>query len=466
MNCWIKITNIGTDKTMKRSYFREIQLTNSIIFISSLIALIYCPILVWLNAFWMAIQLSALVLLILLFLLIPAKLKIHIALPLVALGTIYHMTVVSIVIQNSQLELYIILISLIQFAVIKSQKITIPIFILGILAYFGSTLAQDYSETIITMTAPQKIVMNILNSLGLFLGGLYLIIQVKIAYNKFQSDLLKERRRVVSKNQKIELQVKIIAETNKAITDSINYSKRIQNAILPSKNKFNSLLPESFVYYNPKDIVAGDFYWVEKTDENIHFAVADCTGHGVPGAMMSVVCSNALNRALKEFKLLQPNEILDKTRDIVMQDLETSEGNLKDGMDIALCKLSGSELTYAGANIKLYLVRDNELLEYKPDKQPIGLYIGERTPYTNHTLFLQEGDTVYLITDGYVDQFGGKKIKKFKTTALKKLLLSLNKLPMDEQKQLMSTTFDNWKGSLDQIDDVCVMGVLFNKQQK
>jgi serine phosphatase RsbU (regulator of sigma subunit) len=313
------------------------------------------------------------------------------------------------------------------------------------------------------MNSLQKVVMITFNSVGIFIGGLYLIFQVKNSNNKYRIDLLKERESVLKKNKKIERQVEIIAETNKEITDSINYSKRIQNAILPSTAKVKKLMPESFILYKPKDIVAGDFYWVEKTQNNLNFAVADCTGHGVPGAMMSVICTNALNRSLNEFNLIKPNEILDKTRSLVIQDLDASEDNIKDGMDIALCSLSGNILNYSGANIKLYIVRGKEIIEYKPNKQPIGLYIGEQTAYTNHTIELQKDDCIYLITDGYVDQFGGEKLKKFKTPALKKLLIDINELSMLDQGKIVLSTFENWKRNLEQIDDVCVMGIKFNK---
>ena len=463
MNWWNKISNIGIDQTMSKSNTRAIQLTNSIIFISSLIAIIYVPLLIWLEAKWMTIQLVIMILIILSFYLYSPQLKKTIALPIIAIVAIYHMATVSIAIQNSQLELYLILVSLIQFTVIKSKKVSFTIFIIGVLAYFTSLFLQETLETTVTMNKVQKIVMISCNSIGIFLGGLYLIFLVLSSNNKYRIDLLKERQRVVDKNKKIERQVEIIAKTNKEITDSINYSKRIQNAILPSASKVKKLLPESFILYKPKDIVAGDFYWVEETENNINFAVADCTGHGVPGAMMSVICTNALNRSLNEFKLIKPSEVLHKTRAIVLQDLEASEDNIKDGMDIALCSLSGNQLNYSGANIKLYIVRNNEILEYKPNKQPIGLYIGQETSYTNYTIELEKEDCIYLITDGYVDQFGGEKLKKFKTPALKKLLLDINKYPIAQQKQKMESAFDNWKGNLEQLDDVCVMGIKFNK---
>ncbi|MDF1671907.1 MAG: tetratricopeptide repeat protein [Vicingaceae bacterium] len=259
-------------------------------------------------------------------------------------------------------------------------------------------------------------------------------------------------------NETLEVQKKQIEMKNRDITDSIQYAKRIQSAILPTNNLIKKTLPENFVLYLPKDIVAGDFYWMEKNQNGILFAVADCTGHGVPGAMVSVVCNNALNRSVREFQLVEPAEILNKTRDIVIETFEKSEANIKDGMDIALCLLNNLELQYAGANNPLWIIRNNEIIETKGDKQPIGKYMN-KMPFTNHTVNLQNGDTIYLLTDGFPDQFGGEKGKKYKYKPLKEKLLSINSLPLLEQKELLYKEFSEWKGELEQIDDVCLVGI-------
>jgi serine phosphatase RsbU (regulator of sigma subunit) len=249
------------------------------------------------------------------------------------------------------------------------------------------------------------------------------------------------------------------------------------------------LLPESFIYYKPKDIVAGDFYWLETTsnfnsetdclDQIILLAAADCTGHGVPGALVSVVCSNAMNRAVKEFKLFQPNLILDKVRDLVIETFEKSESEVKDGMDIslaslktALCKDTGipiTQLNWSGANNPIWIIRKgtNEIEEIKPDKQPIGKYENPR-PFTSHTIDLYKGDTFFIFTDGFPDQFGGPKGKKFMYKAFKDLLLEVNHLSMNEQLDRIKATFHKWKHwpsenneilEYEQIDDVCIIGV-------
>jgi serine phosphatase RsbU (regulator of sigma subunit) len=249
-----------------------------------------------------------------------------------------------------------------------------------------------------------------------------------------------------------------LEEKNTEIIDSINYAKRIQAAILPPDKVVKEYLENSFVLYQPKDIVAGDFYWFENINGTILFAAADCTGHGVPGAMVSVVCHNAMNRAVREFGLIDPGKILDKTREIVIQEFEKSEDVVKDGMDIALCSLQGNQLQYAGANNPLWIVRNGELLETKATKQPIGKFDGA-TPFQTHTFELQTGDFIYVFTDGYVDQFGGTMGKKFKPKALKDLLLNNVNKPMHEQCEILEKTLENWKGNLEQVDDICIIGI-------
>ncbi|MDP1800307.1 MAG: SpoIIE family protein phosphatase [Bacteroidota bacterium] len=270
----------------------------------------------------------------------------------------------------------------------------------------------------------------------------------------------------------------IIEEKNKEILDSITYAKRLQDAILPSDKIWYNYLANSFVLYQPKDIVAGDFYWIEKisqksadlskqsdgelpTADLILFAAADCTGHGVPGAMVSVVCSNALNRTVKEFNITEPGKILDKVRELVIETFEKSESEVKDGMDISLCALNvkTNELKWAGANNPLwYILGGGGLQEIKADKQPIGKYADEK-PFTTHTLQLNKGDILYIFTDGYADQFGGPKGKKFKYKQLLQLLIDSHNKEMPEQKKMLDTAFKNWKAGIDQVDDVCIIGI-------
>jgi hypothetical protein len=242
------------------------------------------------------------------------------------------------------------------------------------------------------------------------------------------------------------------------IQASITYAKRIQLAILPPNKLIKENLQDSFILYRPKDIVAGDFYWMEPTVNGVLFAAADCTGHGVPGAMVSVICNAGLNRSVREFGLSETGAILDKTRELVLQEFEKSEEEVKDGMDIALCKIDGASLSYSGANNPLWIVRKGEVLETKADKQPIGKY-DSAIPFTTHTLELEKGDTIYIFSDGFPDQFGGEKGKKYKSGNFKKFLVSIQDLSMDDQKNRLEQEFIRWRGELEQIDDVCVIGV-------
>ena len=214
--------------------------------------------------------------------------------------------------------------------------------------------------------------------------------------------------------------------------------------------------------YKPKDVVAGDFYWLlpKARDGSTLFAAADCTGHGVPGAMVSVVCNSALNRSVKEFGLSDPGEILTKTRELVIEEFEKSDEEVKDGMDIALCSLNGNTLKFAGANNPLWVIRKGatEVEEIKAFKQAIGL-VDNATPFPTHEVPLQKGDTFYVFSDGFVDQFGGDLGKKYKSPNLRRLLLSIQNNPINEQQQIIDNTFEKWKGNLEQIDDVCVIGV-------
>jgi serine phosphatase RsbU (regulator of sigma subunit)/Tfp pilus assembly protein PilF len=296
-------------------------------------------------------------------------------------------------------------------------------------------------------------------------GGLGLVVVFLIfVFNRLR---VTKKQKLVIENQKLEVeqQKEVVEEAhheleekNQEILDSITYAKRIQSAILPPAKVVKEYLQESFILYKPKDIVAGDFYWMEAVGNKVLFAAADCTGHGVPGAMVSVVCNNALNRSVREHSLIDPGEILTKTREIVIDEFERSDEEVKDGMDIALCSLEGNKLQYAGAHNPLWIIRNGEIIEAKANKQPIGQFDNPE-PYTTHSFELQKGDSIYIFSDGYVDQFGGEKGKKFKAKAFRGLLLSIQDKSMEEQKIIIDEAFETWRGSLEQIDDVCVIGV-------
>ena len=294
---------------------------------------------------------------------------------------------------------------------------------------------------------------------ALFTGIIIIAIFAGFIYDRFKKTQ-KQKVIIELKEKETQQQKELLQNKNKEILDSINYAKRLQEAILPSQKIWEGALPNSFIFYQPKDIVAGDFYWLEKIEDKILFAAADCTGHGVPGALVSVVCSNALNRVVKEFGVYQPNEILSKVRELVIETFEKSETEVKDGMDISLCCFDRSTnvLTWAGAYNPLWIIQNNYLKEIKADKQPIGKHI-ETKAFTNHRFQLNKGDSIYIFTDGFADQFGGPKGKKFKQRQFKNILIEISNLEPENQKIIIAKVFTEWKNSLEQVDDVCVIGL-------
>jgi serine phosphatase RsbU (regulator of sigma subunit)/tetratricopeptide (TPR) repeat protein len=289
-------------------------------------------------------------------------------------------------------------------------------------------------------------------------GGLLLsLIFGVFIYNRFK---VTDRQKIIIQEHKLVLDnsFKELEIKNTEILDSIIYAQRIQSAIMPTDSFVKEHLKDSFILYKPKDVVAGDFYWIEPRNGKLMFAAADCTGHGVPGALVSIVCNNALNRAVREYGLTDPAEILNKVRDIVVAEFEKSDEDVNDGMDIALCSIDGMKLKYAGAFNPLWVVRDGELIVIKADKFSIGKFDFKRD-YTGHAMDLKKGDVIYIYSDGYADQFGGEQGKKFKTKTLMTLVQKIVDKPMAEQLSILEQEFNDWKGDLDQIDDICIIGL-------
>lgn len=275
-------------------------------------------------------------------------------------------------------------------------------------------------------------------------------------------ELRRANQEIEKQRNEIEFKNKIVEQKNKDITDSINYARRIQQAILPPAAILKEAFKEHFVFYKPKDIVCGDFYWVEKKNGQLLFAAADCTGHGVPGAFMSLVSHNLLNAAVKESALLHPSDILNDVNKKLSHTLKQSqEESVHDGMDIGLCLVDErtSTLEFAGANNTLWIIRDAGLLEIKGDKIPVGDFTGSFGTFTNHQFKMKSGDILYLLTDGFPDQFGGADGKKFMRKQMKELLLKIHSEPLDQQKHILEETLQSWKGTREQVDDILVMGI-------
>jgi serine phosphatase RsbU (regulator of sigma subunit) len=271
----------------------------------------------------------------------------------------------------------------------------------------------------------------------------------------------KEKERIA---RKIELQKEELSLKNKNITDSINYARRIQLAMMPSAKNFKAIFPDSFILHMPKDIVSGDFYWVNKVSDKIFFSAVDCTGHGVPGAFMSIIGVELFRRITEIEKIFTPAEVLNslsKHFDRVFGDVD--EMKLRDGMDLAFCSLNAEHtiLEYAGAFNPLYIIRGNSIIEIKGDRNSVGVYHDEDEVrvFNNHVLPIQDQDLIYIFTDGFADQFGGPEEKKYKYRRFRHLLLALHQLPMNKQEEFLKKSILEWKGKLDQVDDILVMGI-------
>jgi PAS domain S-box-containing protein len=271
---------------------------------------------------------------------------------------------------------------------------------------------------------------------------------------------LRDIRERLRMEREIKNQSEIIEQKNKDITDSIKYALRIQSIILPSLSLVKEHLPKSFIIYKPKDIVAGDFYWLEAKGEWVFFAACDCTGHGVPGAMVSVVCHNELNRAIREFDLLQPAAILDKVTELVTEIFTKSQEKIYDGMDISLCAYNSKTQTlqWAGANNPLWIISSGNFIVTKADKQSIG-HSYTHQPFTNHEFQLLKGDKVYIFTDGFADQFGGEQEKKVTRKRFKDLIQSTQNESMQLQAAGLEKFLTEYKKGTEQTDDILVMGV-------
>jgi serine phosphatase RsbU (regulator of sigma subunit) len=297
------------------------------------------------------------------------------------------------------------------------------------------------------------------------LGHALLKMRDDLAENEriLEQKVIERTEEVVRQKEEIEKQRQKLEELYKDVTDSIRYAKRLQESILPPDFMVRDMFPESFVLYKPKDIVSGDFYWFHKRQKKVLFAAVDCTGHGVPGAFMSLVGSNAINQAIKEHGLVQPSLILDDINKISSEALNkgAERNSVRDGMDIALCALDldSRELEFAGANNPLYLIRGGELTQIKPDAFAIGGFTPGTKQYTNHKIKLQKGDCLYIFSDGYADQFGGVRGKKFMYRQFRNNLLAISSRPMDEQRKFLDEAIESWRGRYEQVDDMLVIGV-------
>ena len=292
-----------------------------------------------------------------------------------------------------------------------------------------------------------------------------MIAELEALYNDLDQKVKDRTAEVVAQKEELEIQRDLLAEQKSHILDSIHYSKRLQTAILPSNEFIRGLFPESFVLFMPKDIISGDFYWFHRNKHRHYFSAIDCTGHGVPGALVSMVGQNWLNYAVKDLKLEKPSEILDALNQGVISTFNegNSDTSVKDGMDLSMCCINTKTLTleFAGAYNPVTIIKPNgEIIHIKGDKFPIGaISRGERTPFTNHEIKLEKGDMIYSYSDGYPDQFGGPMGSKFMIKQFRNLLQEISKLQVDEQNETLRITLSNWMDKEEQVDDITIIGV-------
>lgn len=257
-----------------------------------------------------------------------------------------------------------------------------------------------------------------------------------------------------------------IHRQRKELTESIRYASYIQKALLPASTLFKKLLPDHFILFQPRDIVSGDFYWITKKKSEIIIAVADCTGHGVPGAFMSILGITTLNEVVARNCYTSAGSILNQLREGIMRSLsQTGEDfEQKDGIDMALCIMdtNSNHIQYAGAFNPLYIINNNELVEINGDKMPIGVAAEEERSFTTHRITLEPGSIVYLFSDGFADQFGGPNGKKFKYQPFRDLLMKIHDLPMHRQKEELFYTFEQWRGNYPQLDDILIVGFRYH----
>lgn len=267
---------------------------------------------------------------------------------------------------------------------------------------------------------------------------------------------------VVAQKEEITIQKHMVEEKQKEIIDSINYAQRIQQALLAGDKLLQKNLGDHFVLFKPKDIVAGDFYWGTSTSTGFMLITADCTGHGVPGAFMSLLNISKLSETINEKQITRPDLVLNNVRSEIIRSLNPNPtDNSQDGMDCILCKFdfANRTLEYAAANNSFYIVRNNTLISCKADKMPVGKSHDDPKPFSLHTVQLQPGDTIYTLTDGYPDQFGGPKGKKFKYRQLEEMFVKIASLPTSKQKEMLANALNEWRGNLEQVDDICIIGI-------
>ncbi len=447
-----KILNIGVSETNSESLNRKIRVSNLISFITIVSMLGYIPVAIVFQVIGIVILNSFFMLSALLDVYLISKKRYNTAFYIgTAYGLFYFAAGPVMYGLQANLHFFLLIMCLICIALFENVTVLRIYLTIALAVFFVEVLYMKDKPGIIKFTQ----VMADAQPTIAFLNLVFLFFITIIFFTFF-------RRENVLFQKAILEQKDIIEEKQKEILDSIAYAKRIQFSLLASQNLLRSNLPDHFVLFKPKDVVSGDFYWATPTPEGFIYITADCTGHGVPGAFMSLLNISKLSQVINENKINRPDIILNHIRTEIINALnaEGSEES-KDGMDAVLCKLDipNMKLQYAAANNPFYIIRNKELIVCKADKMPVGKGHDDTLSFTFNEIALQKGDLIYTFTDGYADQFGGVKGKKFKYKQLEEMLLSIHTLPLEDQSKMLDEKFETWKGKLNQVDDVLIIGV-------
>lgn len=332
--------------------------------------------------------------------------------------------------------------------------------------YFWSILIVVVSvvANVVFLSANSSLSLDeILTNGGILVGSVsvFSVLLLLARYRLTKREII-ARLKLAESNELLSEQKVIIEDNHRSITDSIRYAEKIQHSILPQTETMRLTLPDSFVFFKPKDIVSGDFYWYAQSGNKTVIAAIDCTGHGVPGALMSMLGNSLLTKIVIDEGITEPAKILNDLRTGVIKSLQKNgSDSANGGMDMALCTIhhDTQKLEYAGAFNPLWFIRNGELESIRADRMPIGRYMHKTSePFTNHVMDIEPGDTFYIFSDGYQDQFGGPGNRKFGAKQLKALLLEIHQEPMERQKEILDSKLENWRGIEDQIDDVVLIG--------
>lgn len=456
MNYWGKISNLGVNKLDSNESKKSKRLANHLLILILVNNFLQIPIIIIFQIYELLIFVLIMITLVLSTIPLIKKGKYELASIITITSAIILIVLSSTIGIRAYSYLYFVPLSIVGLVIFNKKKHYIYLFVMLLTGFFlGAYLEEYYYDENLSNPIADKILF-ILNNVIILFICVYTVFQYKYSNSEYEFDLAEQ-------NKQIEKQHYELQNIHNSIKDSIRYAQRIQNAILPPAKLVKTYLKNSFIIYKPKEVVSGDFYWTEVLHDKIYFAVADCTSHGVAGAMTSVICHNALNRALKEFHLKSPNEILDKTNELIKNSFQLGNNNKLDGMDIGLICFpkefkDKTEIEFSGGNIPFIYVKNNIMFTIKPNRQQIGHSITE-FPFINHKILLDKGDMLYMYTDGFISQFGGPKNKKIKSDGFKKLLLTISKDNLRVQRKKLKSFLLYWQKNNEQVDDICIVGV-------